>query len=114
MDLIAALIWFIIVVVVVAVTCYKYIRIRIWSSITLGLIIGVLLLLLIYPISYLMDEPPQWSIAIYLVILFIVPIYILIYSFIRALFDTKGCPPEKEVVVSQISVREMPGSIATV
>jgi hypothetical protein len=92
MDLFVALLIYLIIVLLVTIFLYK-LRRTLWSSLLCALIIGFLVLIFSKSPS---DIDPhstntESNSAIYLLILFLTPVYVFIYAFVSAWKDKRAC-----------------------
>lgn len=91
MDLSLCLIIYLVVLILVVLWMYKTKR-TIWASLLYGLIFGMLILLLIYSPSEIdpYSAGVESNSALYLLIFFLTPIYVAVYSLNAAYFDHRG------------------------
>lgn len=90
MDLSSCLIIYIFVVILIIIICYKLNR-TIWSSILFGSLIGMVFLLIIKPPSEInyWSTGTESSSAIYLMVMVLTPLYVIVYSLVRAQSDIR-------------------------
>lgn len=86
MELSSCLIVYFITVVLIAVVSYKIGK-TIWSSLLISLVIGFVLLMIIEPPSSIdpWETGTESTSAIYLLIVFITPIFVLLFAFLTAI-----------------------------
>lgn len=88
MDILIAILIYIVVFTLVTGVSYKYLRLKPYAAINFGFVLSFLTLILIYPPSSLMDETPRTAIIFYLLLLILSGFYIFMYSVIRCMFDS--------------------------
>jgi hypothetical protein len=77
--------------IIVSYITYKYIKLRRWSALTLGLLSLYTIINLMYPIGTLMYERRSYIIVIYILIEIGIPIYLFLYFVKILLSDTYEC-----------------------
>lgn len=80
---------YIIITIVVFLVFYYGLQINLFSSITISMIIGLIALMFIYPPRYLMDEKNLSLISTYILILFVTPFVVIIYSLFKGISDRR-------------------------
>lgn len=88
MDILIAILVYIVLFTLVTAVSYRYLRLKPYAAINFGFVLGFLTLILIYPPSELMEEIPRVSIIFYLLILIFSVFYIFMYSTVRCMFDS--------------------------
>ena len=89
MDLYLVLLLYVISLILVACSLYKCLRITLWSSINLSIIISLIILVSIHPPYELVDDDNLWLVITYIMIVLISPLVIIIYAFSKGIFDRR-------------------------
>jgi glucan phosphoethanolaminetransferase (alkaline phosphatase superfamily) len=90
-DISAALIVGVTLGIIVSYITYKYLKLRHWSALTVGLLALYAIINLMYPIGLLMYERRSYIIVIYLLIEIGIPVYLFLYFIKILLSDTYDC-----------------------
>lgn len=89
-DVLAVTIFIVLMVFTAVFFCtYYFFNLTGWSAFTLGVLIGFIILIVVYPPGSLSYQDSNSVVIIYIVICIIVPIYLLIYLFMSLLWTKR-------------------------